>query len=386
MASTVYQFPFSDFPNHKADAQRLEFEIIHSDDYGYGKFTTVLERVLVDEETRIAGVWFQSPLSSEEEITLNTVVAAHTGDPLNPIQTVVIDGSQQNKAAPVAVIGRQGDELIFVSHNFCDKTTWYGDSQRVDNEVLTDSGDGLTWTSIHPNWIDIISGRIQKDDEISASIDHGYLVHIYVDSMELAMRAPFAETGGDYEVDWDDGKVIFYVSQAGKVVTASYSYAVGSTWYLRPPTGKNVVIEKAEADFSNTGVVMNDTIVYGVWGPVDVFAPDLMPDIPSGTLIELAKYKYKRLSQITREAIGSYPAVPENGYHSDHYNLPVKEFRKKSRGIQKAMQPVAFCYSTTRELDAQYGLELRVFLENDQVFGGENVSMTFYSIIKDSGT
>src|SRR5574343_1977900 len=34
---------------------------------------------------------------------------------------------------------RDGSEWVIGTHNFCDPTTWFGDSIRVNNEVLVDS-------------------------------------------------------------------------------------------------------------------------------------------------------------------------------------------------------------------------------------------------------
>ena len=59
----------------------------------------------------------------------------------------------------VTVEPRVGSEAIYATHNFCDRTTWFGDSVRVNDETLTDSGDGYAFTSSHINWIDMLRNR-----------------------------------------------------------------------------------------------------------------------------------------------------------------------------------------------------------------------------------
>lgn len=285
---------------------------------------------------------------------------------------------------------RKGDEVIYATHNLCDKTTWFGDSVRVVDEVLTDSGDGYTFTSLNTFWIDMISGRVLNDDDVAdeqrllnPEDPHGYQVIIKINGVEAIMRTPFLDSGGDYEVYWDDGYVKFFEDQSGNTITASYSYATTSTYYVRPLPGKVLYIEAAEADFSYD-IVQKDTIEYSVWGYVDAFAPQLIPlGVPSGTKIKLKKSQYKRYTQIVKEAIGSYPVIDANAASSEHLLLNLKEFRRVSRGAKTKTQAVPFRYATTRDLYSSAGLELRVKLVNDTPFDGEFVSLTLYCTYKD---
>lgn len=178
---------------------------------------------------------------------------------------------------------REGTEVIISTHNLCDKCTWYGDSVRVVSEVLTRNPEdppGL-YRSAHPFWIDMVSGRVQNDDNVSLeqklstpSDPHGYLVEVKVNGTERPMREPLEVTGGDYSIQWEEGTIQFVdnLPGGGDVVTASYSYATTSTFYLRPFPENALNVEAAEADFSSD-VEMTDGIEYGVWGFVEVFAP-----------------------------------------------------------------------------------------------------------------
>jgi hypothetical protein len=211
-------------------------------------------------------------------------------------------------------------------------------------------------------------GKVLDEEAVAeeSDPDYKYLVTVTVDNIDKIQRNPFAESGGDYDVNYTTGQVTFFGSQSGKTVKASYNYANGSTWVMKPSSGKQLRIEQAEAQFSGD-VVLNDTIKFGAWGLVDVFAPQLVPDvIPSGTLIELLSTRYQRLDQIIDEALGSYPVIPAIG--------------GSQRGNSTARYGFPFRYGTVRVISSSAGMELRVRLENDIKYGGERATATFYCL------
>jgi hypothetical protein len=99
---------------------------------------------------------------------------------------------------------------------------------------------------------------------------------------------------------------------------------------------------------------------------------------PSLTKIPLSRTRYKRLTNIIQEAIGAYPNLPVVGSSDVERNLPIKEFRRQSRGMMGPTQSVPFRYATLRTLQSAYGLELRVTTSHDRAIGGESVTLTFY--------
>lgn len=361
---------------------------------------------------------------------------------------------------------RTGDEVITTTHNFCDKSTWASQSIRVVDKTLT-SFDGYQWSSDDLYWIDMVSGRVQDDDGLveeqkifNPSDPHGYSVVITVDDIEKTMRPIFENSGGDYEVFWEDGYIKSFEDWSGKTVKASYSKADGSFFILRPLPGKILNIEAAEADFSQN-VIINDTIEYSVYGYVDIFAPQYMYNVgvgtatftnnsdtvsgsgtsftteispgmyvrleadsqysymvvasvdsdtqltlaapyqgssgtgtmafsqnptgvyPSGYKVQLTNNKYKRISQIFNEAVGAYPAISVFGATEEHKQLSLKEFRRQSRGIKSFIQSIPFRYATVRQLKSSLGLELHVGLSNNQIFGGDLGTLTFYCVSAD---
>lgn len=172
---------------------------------------------------------------------------------------------------------RTGTEVIYTTHNLCDRCSWFEESIRVTGETLVNSGDNLVFTSAHPFWIDMVSGRVQDDDGLVAEqkirnpgSPHGYEVIGYVDGTRVEMREPFEASGGSYEVLWASGSIRFFSPVTG-TVTFDYSYANGSTFILRPLDGKDLYIEAAEADFTHD-VVMTDGVEYNIYGYVEAYA------------------------------------------------------------------------------------------------------------------
>lgn len=376
----------NDFPNHKVSSDRLTLEIQAS------SIVVALDHIETTGDE--CDIWFKDPLSGGDLATLNYLVAHHSGEPL-PQPAVLPDGTplvaiaqrQADGIPQVALAPTTGDEVILATHNFCDKCSWFADSARVTGETLTDSGDGLSFLSAHTHWIDMISGRVHNDDAWVAKQKannpqnpHGWQVKVYVDGVEATMREPFEVSGGDYEVLWDEGKVIFFASQTGKVITADYSYATTSTFYLQPDAGKILRILKAEADIS-IGAEMTDAIQYEVWGLADALAPTL--GLPQGTMIPVSKIVYKRAQQIIAEAQGTYPQIEPVGATEAQMAMPLEEFRRKSRGTRTKISALPFQYSTTRDLFSTAKMEIRVTTTHHRAYVGDSVTLTFYCQSKD---
>jgi hypothetical protein len=384
MAATKYDYNIaSDFPNAKVDSSRFTREVQAS------AIVTALERVDTDQTT--CEVWFKDALTVGDEALLDALVAAHSGEPLpdpttaDGIPIVTLETRLQDGTAVVATAPRTGTSMVRATHNFCDRCTWYGDSVRVSDKQMTDSGDGLTWTSGDEFWIDMVSGRVHADDTVADEqrarepLDpHGYQVVVKVDGQEVTAREPLESSGGDYEVVWEEGKVVFFVSQSGKTVTASYSKAAGSTFYLRPASGEVLSIEAGEADFSDD-LVWKDGYEYGVWALADVVAPG---QFPPGTMIPVATSKYKRVTAIIMESIGSYPQIQAVGATSQERQLALAEFRRKSRGMRGNYQSVPLWFGVATELRSSWGMELRVRTIHDRPHEGEANTITFYSSTK----
>jgi hypothetical protein len=273
----------------------------------------------------------------------------------------------------VSVEPRQGSEVIYATHNYCDPTTWFGDSVRVTDEAATDDGDGLSWSLANGFVIDLTHGKLFDEDAYildqqtdNPGSPHGYSVVVSVDAVVKTQRAPFAASGGDYTVDYASGKIVFASSQAGNAVLVSYSYENGSTFRIVPDPGTNIDIEKAKSAWS-ANFVMNDTVQFEVYGYAAVFAPQL--GLPEGTKIPIQVTSYKTLAQLTSEASAFGPfAIPATG--------------GSVRGLAQPQHIVEFRYGTIRRLLSAYGIELRVKLETDTPMGGDFTTATFYCVVR----
>lgn len=253
---------------------------------------------------------------------------------------------------------RTGTELILVTHDFTDPTTWYTESVRVENVILTGSIDNLTWSSPHVHWIDMEHGKTFDEDAVKADVEHQYAVSVSIDGVPKTIREAYETSGGDFDVDYTNGKVIFFQPVTG-TVSASYSYENGSMWKIVPENGRKLDIEVAEAQFS-TDLTMTDTVDFEIW----VYNPEDLPNKMKYTWTS-----YKTVKNFIDEAIGSYPVVkafggPQRGVASDVYGFP-------------------FRYGTVRTLRSSQGVELRVKLRHDRPFSGSYATTTMYCTVHD---
>ena len=388
---TMYEYTVDSdgtFPNKKVDIPSFTAQIQATAGQDDG-INTPLYYAEPGGPIQIVGgncqIWFSDVLSLSEVLALEHIIFTHTGIPVAPPPAPTLsDGTpvvalnvRQNDGTPIFVPTLpSGTEWVCVTHNYADPCTWFTESLRASNETLTDSGDGLTFNSQHVNWIDMVSGRMHNDvmwielqQGMNPSDPHGYQVQVFVDGAPVTMRTPFAASGGAYQVLWETGQIQFFTSQAGHTVTASYSYAAGSTFYVQPRLpNTTLVLKDSEGDVSSDAV-MNDTLLYTYWA-----------EEPNGlgglSWYELGGYEYKRSVNISVEAKGACPPTPTLGSSPAHLQLPLSEFRRVSRGMYAPTQTLPFSFETGIPIPA--GAQIRISLKNDVPFGGYHVSITFY--------
>jgi hypothetical protein len=233
---------------------------------------------------------------------------------------------------------------ILYSHNFCDPTTWYTESERVTAETLEVIGgtDSKQFQADYVNWIDLSHGKISDEDDISST----YLPVIKVDSVTKTEATPFGSgTDGDFTIDYAAGKVIFHESQTG-TVTADYSYENGSRFSFSPDTGKNLQLLKAETQLS-ANMIMNDTLVY----TISVF----------GSPVKVKKYK--TVMDFINESNKAYPCIPPFG---------------GNRGYTQNVYILNWEYASRTDLYDSLSMSVDVELENNEACGGELAMVTFY--------
>ena len=364
-----YDYNIGDFPYQKVDLNRLTQEIQRS------AITIALDYCSTVGD--VCSIFFKATLSFDEVALLDLVVSEHSGDALpDPTEAdgtpiISLKARQSDGVPKVALASREGWEWVIGTHNFCDPCTWFGDSIRVE-EALTDSGDGLTYTSERPYWIDMVSGRMHNDDlwvqiqrDLNPSDPHGYQVVVKVDGVVQQMREPFETSGGDYTVNFAEGTVTFFDAPSG-VVTATYNYAAGSTFYVRPFPGTSLFIEATWCVTTND-VVMTDTLEYSVW---------------DGTKLMAANFK--RAGQILVEVQSVQPPYTAKGATTGEKQIEdMDEFRRVSRGMKYDRQVASFRCAVAKQLSGSR--EVRVKTLHDRPMVGENVTLTFSCIEKREG-
>jgi hypothetical protein len=267
-------------------------------------------------------------------------------------------------------VGRLGEDLIGSTPKLNDETTWYQESTRVEDatlQVIAGTSD-REWEhpDEHKNWIRMSHGLVMDEVNIRAGVSHQYAVIVKDNGVEQTERPWWASDwseGGDYYVDYADGKVVFQWVPTGPV-TASFSYATTSLWTLKPAAGFQLEIEDAEVQFSENAV-MHDCIIHEAKGWAIAFAPQLVPPLDPYDLVSLSTARYDRFPQIVDEARGAYPKIPAG-------------IGGTARGIPSALYGFKFIYKAVRTLKSAAGMQLDVYLENSKACDGDHITGTFY--------
>lgn len=206
----------------------------------------------------VLDIWFNADLSQSDETILDGVVSAHDGEALPENQASLIEikdvdlTSNAEKALKVAPTKLEGSSSILVSHNFCDKTTWWNDSVEVETETLSDNGDHLTYNSAHTHWVDLEHGKVPYEDRIVDT----YKPVIYINDV--------AQTSG-FSINYAAGTVTFESSQEGNTIKADYHYATNSTWVIKPDSGKILKIIGTCVRFTDNVAIGNGFVKFQLY-------------------------------------------------------------------------------------------------------------------------
>lgn len=370
--TTTFQYTIDadeTFPNRKVDLPRFTQEIQAS----------TITVALASGSPSVAGgncvIQFKSDLSDPEALTLEGLVKAHSGEPLPaPTQSVSVVGISATSEGrlPTAAARPIAPKLTKISPNWCDKTTWYGDSEEVMDEVATDSGDHTTYSVSHQFLIDVYHGKITFEEQLKDDDGSNYRIRVKVNDVEKVEQDPHFGAGGDYTVNYAAGTVTFLTAlQPSDVVKVRYHYAQTSLFIITPIPAKKMLIGTVEVQFSEDAV-MNDTIVFQAYGLVDVFAPQLMPGIPSGTKIPIGDpLVYKTFADLLNDSNGAYPAYPAFG-------------GSNWRSLKKAAYLFVWDYTVGATLlSSAAGMEIHVQLQHNTPIGGAYAVATFYCTSED---
>jgi len=373
MAMTKYSYTISTaFPGAKVESSRLTTEI------GASTIVTALDHI--DTAEGICDIWFKAPLSGGDETLLAGLLAVHSGEALTDVRVTRMQLYTGDSAVPTSdgmplfamskPVGLEG--VNFFSHNWCDKCTWAEKATLVTDETATDSGDHTTYTLAHQFVIDLRHGRVTQEDFYSDPTGQTNTHWVVVKVNGTAKVEKDAHTGtGDFTVNYEEGKIVFASAlNANDVVTVSYHYAGSSEITIVPFPGTKLVINLAEIQFS-ADFVMNDTVVYAVYGPIDIWAPQYLQanggPYPAGTKIPLKRFVYKRVQDFLNDAMRAYPTYPAMGGDSSNW-----------RAMSQPVIVFDWDYLRSKAIDSALGLEIRCKLQHDTPFGGKYATVTFY--------
>lgn len=266
----------------------------------------------------------------------------------------------------VSIWPTEGSRTTSMTHNWCDKTTWYTTAVREVNRDCTNQGDSLSYAMPHTWIVDSYHGKLSGEDYIKDANGFSYRVSATVNGMPKTERDPHYGSGGDFEVNYETGTITFFVANnPGDTVQATYHRVVDSVWRLRPKAGTVLKISRVEAQFSSD-IVLTDSVVFQPKGLASVFAPQL--GLPEGTLIPLGNpTKYKTMMDFINEANGAYPLIPASGGPG-------------WRGLPQGVITYPWDYAALTAVPASLGMEIEVKLEHDTPFTGAVSTAAFYCL------
>lgn len=277
----------------------------------------------------------------------------------------------QEDALNVAVVGRQGAETLWCTHDWTKPTTWYGDSVRVSPaETLIPVGDNFSYQAAYINIIDMTHGYVYDEVSLCTDVSHGYSIIVKVDDVLKTQRVSYSDSGGDFDVDYKAGKITFFTELLpDSVVTMEYSYATTSTWYLKPYNRRYLDINSAKIQIS-IPITMTDALIYEIYCNVESVSLSLLTinggPFEIGTKIPILTTIYERSGQLIDEA------------SSIETNIPV--FINGVRGFVSEQVTLNFSWDTVRRLLSSSGMELRIHIRNHIPFIGERCTGSFRAV------
>ena len=323
-------------------------------------------------------IWFKDALSVGDKTILdnNTInpagglIASH-----NPIEvpniTPVVLGHQLTSDNRIRVAIEKSNSLSvdLFTHNWCDKTTWYQDSQRVVDEIADDTGNRTIYQLDHTFIIDSFHGKITEEDSLLTANGNSYRAVVKVNDVAKVEQDPHYGTGGNYTINYVTGTITFLNALAiNDIVKVTYHYAQSSAFYIKPTAGKSLIIDVSEVQFSKD-VLITDTVVFQTFGFVEVFAPQLVNNpYPAGTKIPIKTFKYKSMNDYLNAAYKAYPSYPALGGPG-------------WRGQQQEVIVFDWDYQRSLTLTANYGMEVKIYLEHQTAFGGTYATASMYCSI-----
>jgi len=319
----------------------------------------------------VVDIWFKDAIDAVEVLALDAVIAAHAGVKVETIPKVEISNHIKAEAVPT-----QGTRTNFVTHNFCDKTTWYTDSARIEEEILTETS-GTEFACIHTPVVDVSHGKVFSEHDRVDALGNSYKLVCTVDGAPVTEKDKHTNIG-DYVFDYNTGVLTFDTSKTGQQVKLTYYKVQSSRFSIQAAAGKKLTVSEVENQFS-ADYNITDTIIFQPRAPVQLVAPHLAVSnggpVPDGTLIDLASPTvYNTDRDLLRESNGAFPTVTKS-------TNPAAAANWRMGGQDMLGYPWA--YKAAIELLSSLQMQIDIYLEHDTPFGGLESTATLYCLSED---
>lgn len=351
VTDTKVEYLLSEFPNDKFNLDALQYEIQHS------AITVAINLTAGLSGTAAGGcaINFNGLLGSSDRTLLDNVIAAHQGTPLPTekydstgalLTAATISNKDSKGNVIVAVQPRVGTGATLITHNFADPKSWYANATRVADAILPVktvlSIPDYTTYNFNEELIDLQNGRVTFEDRIvnKAQNNETYIPKIKVNDVLV--------TSG-YSINYITNQVIFdNALTGGDVVKATFYKVNDSTFFIKPDTGKRLIIEHVEVQFSKN----IDFTSKQLW--FDIYA--FNPADPGGPKIRAqAAAIYKNVKDFINECNNAEcVVVPQIGE------------------LTKECYIFVWKYPVSRILKSTLGIEIRLFVY-DPVTGSKSI-------------
>lgn len=286
--------------------------------------------------------------------------------------------------------------MSLVTHDYGDRTSWFQKSVQVVEEVLTDTGNGLLFSSANAWWINFNSptSRLTYQYKMVTLRDPTVARPFgkHTDWDVVVKVNDIVEASANYVINYVTGAITFASSQAGNTVKATYWHNNGverpSEFLITPPPGKKYTIEHVEMQFSKT--LSMSPIRFEIWAYPAGATSVTLADGKTGKQVNPAAYY--------NAAVGGW--FPDYLFdagmgqlRSDYRNI--RDFinaANEGKGSISAVEGLLtetlimpFNYVQAFTLDSAMNTVFRMRIMNDTPFANADlVTATFYLIMEPS--
>lgn len=277
----------------------------------------------------------------------------------------------------VQPVAPQGGGGRIVSHNLCDKRTWWQESEEHLGLTFTDSGDGITWNMDDAGpIISVREGLLVFEDGVDEST-------VSPNGNTMTSIVPKVYDNGtligdsEYVIDSSTGSITFDSAMAGPITMdcrkpKSTSGASKFTW--TPKAGQMMVVEDAEADMTEN---------YDHAAPVRVDVYGSHPVITGGTVAIVDTKLYKTFHDFHAAAREFYGPIPAGMGGAGGVNSPKWTFRwnyLRSDVIHDTVNYVHDNHFPGEVSERSVTLhKIEVSIVGDEEFGGDILTLIMFA-------